>query len=321
MPQTSSPLNPFEKINSPLQHLDTLKGVEVYIKRDDLIHPEVSGNKWRKLKYHYEAFRKSGKEVMLTFGGAFSNHIAATAALGKMYGFETKALVRGEEVISNPTLDFCRACGMEIEPISRKQYDARDNPEFIEMLQEALPNVYLIPEGGKGALGMRGCLDIMNEVEEKFDWVCVAGGTGTTMAGMMSSGYETKYQLFSALKGGEFLRKAIQQHLVGFGQQFSTKGVGKVSSRASLHMQNDYHFGGYGKVQPELIDFMNEFYRKYLIPLDPIYTGKMMFGIWDLLERGAIEPGTRILAIHSGGLQGIKGMNERLEKRGLQIKY
>lgn len=314
-------MNPFGKINSPIQHVDTLKDVEVFIKRDDLIHAEVSGNKWRKLKYHYEAFRNSGKEVMLTFGGAFSNHIAATAALGKMYGFKTKALIRGEEVTSNPTLDFCTSCGMEIEAISRKQYDAKDNPEFIQMLLETLPNVYLVAEGGKGALGMRGCLDIMHEIDEAFDWVCVAGGTGTTMAGMMSSGYETKYQLFPALKGGEFLRKAIQQHIIDFGQEFSTRGVGKISARASLHLQNDYHFGGYGKVQPELIDFMNEFFRKYLIPLDPIYTGKMMFGIWDLIEKGIIEPETRILAIHTGGLQGIKGMNERLKKRGLQIDF
>lgn len=314
-------MNSFQKINSPIQHVDTIKGVEIHMKRDDLIHPEVSGNKWRKLKYHYEAFRESGKEVMLTFGGAFSNHISATAALGKMYGFATKALVRGEEVSSNPTLDFCRSCGMEIEPISRKQYDAKDDPEFLQMLEEALPNVYLVPEGGKGALGMRGCLDIMDEVDEKFDQVCVAGGTATTMAGMMSSGYETQYHLYPALKGGEFLRKAIQQHLVDFGQQFSTQGLGKISARSSLFLQNDYHFGGYGKVQPELIQFMNDFYRKYEIPFDPIYTGKVMYGIWDRIETGKVEAGTKVLAIHTGGLQGIKGMNERLQKRGLQIEY
>lgn len=314
-------MNALENINSPTQHVDTIRGVEVHIKRDDLIHPEVSGNKWRKLKYHYAAFRKSGKEVMLTFGGAFSNHIAATAALGKMYGFATKALVRGEEVSSNPTLDFCRSCGMEIETISRKQYDAKDNPEFLQMLEDTLPNVYLVPEGGKGPLGMRGCMDIMNEVEKKYDQVCVAGGTGTTMAGMMSSGFETKYHLFPALKGGEFLRKAIQQHLVDFGREFSTRGMGKISGRSGLLLQNDYHFGGYGKVQPELIHFMNSFFEKYQIPLDPIYTGKMMYGIFDLIEKGEIEEGTRLLAIHTGGLQGIKGMNERLQKRGLQINY
>ncbi len=319
--QTQFLLNSFEKINSPIQHVDTLNGVEVYIKRDDLIHPEVSGNKWRKLKYHYEAFRESNKKVMLTFGGAFSNHIAATAALGKMYAFETKALIRGEEITTNPTLDFCRSCGMEIEAISRKQYDERDNPEFLGMLGEALPEVYLVPEGGKGVLGMRGCLDIMDEVKDQFDMVCVAGGTGTTMAGMMSSGYETNFQLFPALKGGDFLRPAIQKHIVDFGQELSTHGLGKISTRATLSLQNDYHFGGYGKVQPELIHFMNSFYEKYQIPLDPIYTGKMMFGILDRIEKGQIKAGTKILAIHTGGLQGIKGMNERLQKRGLQINY
>lgn len=321
MPKTEFPLDPFERINSPTQYIDTVHGVEIHMKRDDLIHPDVSGNKWRKLKYHYRAFRQSHKEVMLTFGGAFSNHIAATAALGKMYGFKTKALVRGEEITSNATLDFCRSCGMEIETLSRKQYDARDNPEFLALLTQTLPEVYLVPEGGKGVQGMRGCMDIMDEVNDSFDMVCVAGGTGTTMAGIMCSGYKTGFHLFPALKGGAFLRAAIQKHIVDFGSELSTQGLGKVSTRSGLFLQNDYHFGGYGKVQAELIHFMNEFYGKYGIPLDPVYTGKMMYGIYDLIKNGKIKAGTRMLAIHTGGLQGIKGMNERLQKRGLEIKY
>ncbi|MDZ7848921.1 MAG: pyridoxal-phosphate dependent enzyme [Owenweeksia sp.] len=131
-------MNEFEHLNSPLQHLDSINGVEIWLKREDQIHPHVSGNKWRKLKYYFEDFKNSGKGVILTFGGAFSNHLAATAAAGKMAGIPTKALVRGEEVQHNPTLDFCRQHGMEIEPISRKRYATKDDPEFLQVLEETL---------------------------------------------------------------------------------------------------------------------------------------------------------------------------------------
>lgn len=289
-----------------------IKGVQVYIKRDDLIHDEVSGNKWRKLKYHYEAFRESGKTTMLTFGGAFSNHVAATAALGKMFDFPTKALIRGEEISSNATLDFARSCGMEIHNLSRKEYDKRDNPEFLRMLAEVLPEVYLIPEGGKGILGAKGCKDILKEVDEHFDYVCCAGGTGTTMAGLFGSGYTSEFLLFPALRGGGFLLKEVERYLMS--------PELKPGPSATLKVVDEYHFGGYGKVKPALIEFMNEFYDKYKILLDPVYTAKMTFGIWDMIESERVEEGSRVLLIHTGGLQGIKGMNKRLEKSGLKIE-
>lgn len=306
----------FQNLNSPLQFLGNIRGVELWIKHDDLIHPQVSGNKWRKLKYYLRDFRESGKEMILTFGGAFSNHIAATAALGKMAGIPTKALVRGEEVQSNPTLDFCREQGMEIEAIPRKRYDTKDDPAFLQMMEETLPEVYIIPEGGKGPLGVKGCTEIMDEVEEPFDYVCAAAGTGTTMAGLLLGDYRARFLCFPALKGGIFLKRAIARHILDFKSSFSTKHDEKVLVNERLTIHENYHFGGYAKVTPELIGFMNTFYEKYGVPLDPVYTGKMMCGIFDLIEKGEIPAGKKLLALHTGGLQGIKGMNQRLKKLG-----
>lgn len=312
------PMNEFQNLHSPLQHLDTINGVELWLKREDLIHPHVSGNKWRKLKYYLKDFRESGKTSILTFGGAFSNHLAATAALGKMANIPTKALVRGEEVESNATLDFCRQQGMEIEVIPRKRYDTKDDPEFLSLMEETLPEVYIIPEGGKGPLGVKGCTEILTEVKEGFEVVCCAGGTGTTMAGLLLSGYDARFLLFPALKGGIFLKRAIARQVLQFEESFSTTADGKNMVDTRLEIAENYHFGGYGKTKPELIDFMNGFYRKHKIPLDPLYTGKMMYGIFDLIEKGIVKSGDRLLALHTGGLQGIKGMNERLEKSGKQ---
>ncbi len=304
----------FEQLNSPLQHLDTLDGVEVWLKRDDQIHPEVSGNKWRKLKYYLEDFKKSGKKALLTFGGAFSNHLAATAALANMAGISAKALVRGEEVQTNPTLDFCRQQGMEIEAISRKRYHTKDDPEFLQMMAETLPQVYLIPEGGKGPLGVKGCTEVLAGVDKGFHFICAAAGTGTTMTGLLLSDYPAQFLCFPALKGGHFLKGAIARQLIDYCQHFSTGVDEKKLLEERLSIIENYHFGGYAKVKPSLITFMNEFYRKYQVPLDPVYTGKMMFGLYEMIEQGYFKAGTRLLVVHTGGLQGIKGMNRRLKK-------
>lgn len=286
------------------------------MKRDDLIHPDVSGNKWRKLKYYLEDFRESGKEVILTFGGAYSNHLAATAALGKMTGIPTRALVRGEEVYSNETLDFCRDCGMIIESISRKDYAERDNPEFLRSLAERLPEVYLIPEGGKGPQGVKGCAEILDEESRQFDVICCAAGTGTTAAGLLTAIGEGELWCFPALKGGRFLGPAIERWLLNYQLYFSTSLDEKKLVYQQLRIADNYHFGGYARMNDELVDFMNDFYDHYEIPLDPVYTGKMMYGIFDMISKGKVAAGTRILALHTGGLQGIKGMNTRLKKSG-----
>lgn len=310
------------KIPSPLEQLDTLKGVEIWIKRDDLIHPEISGNKWRKLKYYIEDFNRSAKTEILTFGGAFSNHLAASAAAGKLFGINTHALVRGDELSHNATLDFCRNQGMQIESISRSKYNLKDEPDFLEALKETLPQVYIIPEGGKGVKGVLGCAEILKEVEAPFDIVCAAAGTGTTMAGMLLSNYDAEFLAFPALKGGAFLKRAIADQLLAAAKTLSTSINEKKIIESRLSLKENYHFSGYGKVNDQLINFMNGFYDSYGLKLDPVYTGKMMFGLFDLIEKGEIESGKRVLVIHSGGLQGIAGMNERLKFKGkIHLNY
>lgn len=311
----------FQTLHAPVEKLDTIDGVSLWFKREDLIHSYVSGNKWRKLKYYLQDFNASGKDTILTFGGAFSNHLAATAALGKLSGITTKALVRGGEIETNTTLDFCRTQGMEIEPMSRKRYATKDEHEFSRLLQEALPNVYVIPEGGKGPLGLKGCTEILDEVQDDFDYTAVCAGTGTTAAGILLHAKCKKLLCFSALKGGSFLREAIKRQLLDYQVQFSTTIDEEKLIAERLILEENYHFGGYGKVQPALIDFMNAFYEKYQIKLDPIYTGKMLFGLFDKIKNGNFPAGTKILIMHTGGLQGIKGMNVRLVKRDLKINY
>jgi len=291
---------------SPLEHLLTLREVELWLKRDDLIHPEVSGNKWRKLKYWWQAFTASKKTELLTFGGAFSNHLAATAALGKYHGVATHALVRGEEAMDNPTLRYCRDCGMQLQGISRRKYQIKEQPEFLSALQLALPQVMVVPEGGRGPLGARGCREILDEIPNRFDYVALSAGTGTTAAGLLHHPDGTPILVFPALKGGLFLRRAIGQLLLQMEPHFVTK--------KKWDILPDYHFGGYAKTNDILIDFINNMYQNYSLTLDPVYTAKMMYGIVAEIKKGTFAPGTKIVAIHSGGLQGIAGMNERLKK-------
>lgn len=308
--------NLFQKLNSPLHFIDKIDGIELWMKRDDLIHPAISGNKWRKLKYYLQDFRESTKTEIITFGGAFSNHLAATAYLGQSQNIQTTAIVRGEEVKSNPTLDFCRKCGMNIVMVSREEYRLKDNKDYKNGLGEKYPEAYLIPEGGKGLLGIQGCTEITQELDQSFDFVCCSGGTATTFAGLILSDFPSQYVLYPALKGGYFLKDDIQSYTTDFQNKFSTTTNGKKVDSKSYALEEDYHFGGYGKVKPELIDFMNGFYRQYKVPLDPIYTGKMMFGIIEGIKNGRFGNKKRILAIHTGGLQGISGINERLRKSG-----
>ena len=311
----------FKSLNAPLQKLATIKGVELWVKREDLIHEKVSGNKWRKLKYYVKDFLDSDKTVLLTFGGAFSNHLVATAALGNLANIPTKALVRGEEVQHNATLDYCREQGMEIEAITRKRYDLKDSAAFLALLESHLPEVYVVPEGGKGALGVKGCREILDEVEEEFDFIAVSAGTGTSAAGLLLHPKCKKLLCFSALKGGAFLRRAIYEQLAVYEARFSTGVNGEKLVNEGLILQENYHFGGYAKVNEVLIDFMHNYYEKYGLKLDPVYTAKLFYGLEDMIERGMFKTGDKILAIHTGGLQGIAGMNERLKKKGLKIDY
>lgn len=283
----------------------------MYIKREDLLHPVVSGNKFRKLKYNL-AFAKENKyNTLLTFGGAYSNHIAATAAAGKLEDFKTIGIIRGEELgynlektfAENPTLAFAKDCGMELQFISRAAYREKNAVDFRESLKEQFNNPYIIPEGGTNELAIKGCEEILSEGDLIFDYICCAAGTGGTVSGIINSLQPNQKTLvFPALKGNWMVDEV---------NTFARNNQWKII--------NDYHFGGYAKISVDLIDFINEFKAAYDIPLDPVYTGKMLFGISDLMKRGYFPENSRILAVHTGGLQGIAGMNLQLAKKGLPL--
>lgn len=278
--------------------------ISLHFKREDLLHPIISGNKFRKLKYNLEEAKKQNKKVLLTFGGAFSNHILAVAGAGKEYGFETIGIIRGEEIQDkipeNPTLFQAQQLGMKFVFISREQYRLKENPDFIEQLRKDFGEFYLLPEGGTNELAIKGCEEILIETDAEFTHICSSIGTGGTITGIINSSNNNQNIIgFSSLKG-DFLQNDIT----------------KFANKQNWTVNCDYHFGGYGKVTDELIDFINSFYLEHQIPLDPIYTGKMMFGILNLIENNYFPANSKILAIHTGGLQGIAGMNKTLEKKG-----
>jgi 1-aminocyclopropane-1-carboxylate deaminase len=288
------------------QHIHTVfpNAISLHIKREDLLHPIISGNKFRKLKYNLEEAKKQNKKVLLTFGGAFSNHIVAVAGAGKEYGFETIGIIRGEElqdkISENPSLLQAQQSGMKFVFISREQYRLKETPDFIEKLRKDFGDFYLLPEGGTNELAIKGCEEILTETDSQYTHICTSIGTGGTITGIInSSAYNQNIIGFSSLKG-DFLQNDIT----------------KFANKQNWTVNCEYHFGGYGKVTDELIDFINTFYLKYQIPLDPIYTGKMMFGIMNLIENNYFPANSKILAIHTGGLQGITGMNKTLEKKG-----
>ncbi len=283
----------------PLQNTS----IELYIRREDLIHPFVSGNKYRKLKYNLLQAKKENQTTLVTFGGAYSNHIAAVAYAGKENGFKTIGIIRGEELTSkikdNPTLQFAQKCGMTFDFISREEYKLKtqNNANLIAKYSEC----YIISEGGTNALAIQGCEEIIQTTDVIFDTICCSVGTGGTISGIINCSFpHQKIIGFPALKG-DFLQKDIC----------------KFVKKENWELISDYHFGGYAKVTPELIAFMNEFYKENNIPLDPIYTGKMVFGVIDLIKQNYFPENSKILLIHTGGLQGIAGINIKLKSKKL----
>jgi len=282
-------------------HIDN----QLFVKPDYLIDSFISGNKYRKLKYNIIEAQKQDSKTLLTFGGAFSNHIAAVAAAGNRFNFQTIGVIRGEELLNkiqgNATLRFAKAQGMQFYFISRDAYREKETESFIENLKNKFGDFYLIPEGGTNELAIKGCEEILTEQDSEFDFITCAVGTGGTISGLINSakGHQ-KILGFPALKG-DFLRKDIS----------------KFAKRDNWDLITDYHFGGYAKINSELISFINDFKRQFNIPLDPIYTGKMAFGVFDLIKNGYFPKDAKILMIHTGGLQGINGMNRILEKKNM----
>jgi 1-aminocyclopropane-1-carboxylate deaminase len=287
------------------QEIKLSNTISVFIRREDLIHPFISGNKLRKLKYNLIQAKAENQQTLLTFGGAFSNHIAATAFAGKEYGFKTLGIIRGDEleskILVNPTLKFAQECGMQFKFISRDDYRHKAETEFIENLKQEFGDFYLVPEGGTNELAIKGCEEILEKEDAEYDFVCCSIGTGGTISGIINSILPHQKVLgFPALKG-DFLKEEIR----------------KFARNENWELITDYHFGGYGKVNPELIAFINQFYQENKIPLDPIYTGKMVFGVMDLIEKNYFPEHSKILLIHTGGIQGISGMNIKLKIKHL----
>lgn len=269
-------------------------GIEVYVKREDVLHSEISGNKFRKLKYNLIEARNLGFTKLLTFGGAYSNHIAAVAAAGKEFGFETIGVIRGEELqekyLENPTLKKASENGMQFEFVTRTQYRDKNNLEFLDQLKEKFGDFYLIPEGGTNNLAVKGCKEILTDDDRMFDFICCAVGTGGTISGIINSLKPHQKAIgFPALKG-----------------DFLTEDIQKYAEKSQWNLVTDYHFGGYAKINDKLKHFMKQFFKKYLISLDPVYTSKTFFGVIDLISKGYFKPDSKILIIHTGGLQGLQ---------------
>jgi 1-aminocyclopropane-1-carboxylate deaminase len=273
---------------------------KLFIKRDDLIHPYVSGNKWRKLKYTISHVRQHQFDGMLTFGGAYSNHLLATASVGELYGIPTLGIVRGEELTaeSNSMLTMCQEMGMKLHFIGRSEYSQRDDKSYLRYLNGRFPNYYQIPEGGSNYFGLIGCQEIIVECGCDFDSVFVAQGTTTTSCGILTSlSSKHKLHVVPALKGFHAIN---EMRGVLAGSAFELEWINEALQQVVVH--SDHHFGGYGKYSNELLYFMERFYSETQVPLDPIYTGKAMFALMDHCITNHEEE--NLLFIHTGGIEG-----------------
>jgi len=289
------------------------KNYQLFIKREDQIHPLVSGNKFRKLKYNLKEALDQKKTTLLTFGGAFSNHILATAIAGKSTGFKTIGIIRGDELgvdlektfASNSTLRNASKHGMQFDFVSRETYRNKTSIEFTEILQKKYGDFYYIPEGGTNSLAVKGCEEILTKEDSQFDYICSCVGTGGTISGIINNAKNHQKVLGFPVLKGDFLENEILKY---------------AKKQENWELNNDYHFGGYGKYSDELIHFINRFKSQTDIPLDPIYTGKMMFGVLDMINKKRFPNGSKILIIHSGGIQGIAGFNHRFKSKFSDLK-
>jgi len=286
------------KINlpSPIQQIYNPswddQNISLYIKREDLIHPLVNGNKYRKLKYNLA----TKPNFIITFGGAFSNHIHATASAGKLYNIPTVGIIRGESDEKNPTLLYAQSCGMKLYFIDRTSYKLKENSKKVKEIISNYKNPLILPEGGNNILARKGTSEVANEINNHFldiDIIALSAGTGGTASGVLSKKKKEQGLLvFSALKG-DFLKDEIIS----------------MSGSSDFTLQTDYHFGGYARTNQKLISFINNFYENYQIVLDPIYNGKGLYGIIELIKKKHFAKGSKILWILTGGQQGNTAWN------------
>jgi 1-aminocyclopropane-1-carboxylate deaminase len=280
--------------------------ISIDVKRLDLLHPLVNGNKWYKLKYNIERALASEHRTLVTFGGAWSNHIHATAAAGSLSGIRTIGIIRGEEPNElSDTLRFAKEQGMQLQFVSRLDYEERNTEEFKAWLHDQYGAFHLVPEGGSNYYGVNGCLEILSESDmEKYTHIACACGTGATLAGMMlGAKSDIKFLGYSALKGGEFLQDEVIKHI----EYFLMDRALAEEYRDQFTLDSTHHFGGYGKWNNELISFIQQMEQEHQLPLDQVYTGKALFGLFNQIENRMIPEESKILFIHSGGLQGRQG--------------
>ena len=299
-------INPVKATITPVELPFNTK-VTLHMLREDLVGGMVPGNKARKLKYNILQAQKQGATTLLSFGGAYSNHIVALAAAGKQFGFKTVGMIRGEELgdkwQQNPTLMQAAGYGMHLEFISRAAYRQKESSEFLDTLKTRWSSVYIIPEGGTNALAIQGCKEILNSNTAEYNYICAPVGTGGTLAGIIeASNADQKILGFSALHGN-----------------FLETELCKLTQKRNWKLHGEYSFGGYAKINQQLITFINEFKNQYQIGLDPVYTAKMVYGIFEMIKAGNFSENSRILAVHTGGLQGIAGMNQKLLKKGMPL--
>ena len=290
------------EISIPIIEIPLEKNIRLFLKREDLIHPHISGNKYWKLFYNINSYLEPKPEnpFIITFGGAFSNHIAATAALGKEFQLKVLGIIRGEELQNkfqeNPTLKLAHENGMEFRFVTREAY--RNKESLTQILQKEFPEALIIPEGGTNDRALEGIQYMLNSETKSFDYLCTAVGTGGTVAGISKFAEENQQVLgFKVVDDDSLYNRVVE-----------------LSKRNNCKLI-EAHDGGYGKISDENIRFINVFKEKYGIQLDPIYTGKMMKKIFELIDNNYFPDGSKILAFHTGGLQGIFGANERLKKQ------
>lgn len=295
---------PSEKI--PIVEIPIQKKVKLFIKREDLIHPQISGNKYWKLFFNINNYLETQPEnpLIITFGGAFSNHISAVSATGNLAKVKTLGIIRGEELekkwTHNPTLVFAKRNGMNLKFVTREEYRHKD--KLTEFLQQEFPEALIIPEGGTNKNAVQGMKMMLNNDTKDFDYLCTAVGTGGTLAGI-----------------SEFCEE--NQKVMGFKVVEDSSLESKISeltSKQNFHL-TDAAFGGYGKINNENVRFINDFKMQFDIPLEPIYTGKMMQKVFEMIEADYFPEGSKILCFHTGGLQGIEGANMLLEKQNRNL--
>jgi 1-aminocyclopropane-1-carboxylate deaminase len=332
--------SPLQKIEHPL--LDFWQ-LTLFVKRDDLLHSEISGNKWRKLKYNLLEARRQQVDHIISFGGAYSNHIHALAAAGFHFGFKTTAIIRGESwYANNPTLKQALAWGMELQFVTRQEYKQRAEPAYLQSLQSAYPDAFIVPEGGSNRFAIRGVMEALQEIQQQanvpIDHIITATGSGGTLAGLVAGVAQAQPQPkvtgdITALKNAQYLNQKIVSLLQRPQRKPKVTGIAvlknahylnqeiasllqqaKINNNNNWCLQTVFHHGGYAKVPVELNNFCEQFSLQTGIPVEPIYTGKMFYGLFKLIEQGYFNRGEQIVALHTGGLQGLDGLKENISE-------